>query len=95
MFFTHDIFLTRAHFVSIMEFSFRNNSFIGWSGSQLGTEPTFKPIFYYSKWSVGINRKLHQRMVYISGDSMNSDFVGRRPLSVRDYVVSINGGPKL
>ena len=34
-------------------------------------------------------------IIYIRGDSMIWDFVGRRPLSVRDYVVSIKGGPKL
>ena len=28
-------------------------------------------------------------------DSLISDFMGRRPLPVRDYVVSINDGPKL
>ena len=32
---------------------------------------------------------------YIRGDSMIWDFVGRRPLPVRDYVVSIKGGPKM
>ena len=29
------------------------------------------------------------------GDSMIWDFVGRRPLPVRDYVVSLMGGPKM
>ena len=32
---------------------------------------------------------------YSRGDSMIWDFVGRLPLSVRNYVVSIKGGPKL
>ena len=32
---------------------------------------------------------------YSRGDSMIWDFVGRRPLPARDYVVSIMGGPKL
>ena len=35
------------------------------------------------------------KRVYDRGDSMNWDFVGRRSLPVRDYVVSIKGGPKL
>ena len=34
-------------------------------------------------------------MVQSRGDSMISDFTDRRPLSVRDYVVSIEGCPKL
>ena len=29
------------------------------------------------------------------GDSVISDFTGRQPVPVRDYVVSIEGGPKL
>ena len=32
---------------------------------------------------------------YIRGDSMIWDFKGRRPLPVRDYEISIKGGPKL
>ena len=32
---------------------------------------------------------------YSRGDPMIWDFVGRRPLPVRDYVVSIKDGPKL
>ena len=33
--------------------------------------------------------------VWTRGDSMIWDFVGRRPLPVRDCVVSIKGGPKM
>ena len=42
----------------------------------------------------GVHRiRLH--ISYIRGDSMVWNFVGRRPLPARDYVVSIKGGPKL
>ena len=34
-------------------------------------------------------------MAYGRGDSMISDFMGRGSLPVRDFVVSIEGGPKL
>ena len=33
------------------------------------------------------------KMAYCRGDSMISDFTARRPLPVRDNVVSIEGGP--
>jgi len=39
--------------------------------------------------------KIVRAITYGRGDSMIWDFVGRRPLPVMDYVVSIKGGPKL
>ena len=48
---------------------------------------------YMNTVSLVISRLCHG--VYARGDSMISDFTDRRPLPVRDYVVSIENGPKL
>ena len=47
-----------------------------------------------SKWYQGVRYTVYQGG-YGRGDSMIWDFMGRRPLPVRDYAVSIQGGSEL